>query len=191
MSARAERRSAMQRARQRAHKAAGLCRCGRQPAPNRKRCESCLRAHVAEETRRYERKKPELLAWHAEYERRPDVRSRKSKRQREAWKADPEGCLTRDRNRAYRLKYGLEPAQVLEMHIAQGGKCAVCARPFTETGGRGKPGLGHVDHCHETGVVRGLLCLRCNMQVGVVESLARKGLLPVIGAYLLRFRNGS
>ena len=66
--------------------------------------------------------------------------------------------LDRQASRAY--KYGLEPEQYKEMHKAQQGKCAICKEePKT------KRGL-HVDHDHETGKVRGLLCHGCNVALG-------------------------
>jgi hypothetical protein len=56
--------------------------------------------------------------------------------------------------------YGLEPEQYKEMHKVQQGKCAICnEEPKT------KRGL-HVDHDHETGKVRGLLCHGCNVALG-------------------------
>lgn len=59
-----------------------------------------------------------------------------------------------------KLLYGLEPEQYKEMHKAQQGKCAICnEEPNT------KRGL-HVDHNHETGKVRGLLCHGCNVALG-------------------------
>jgi hypothetical protein len=52
---------------------------------------------------------------------------------------------------------------------AQGGTCAVCP---------GEP--QHVDHDHETGLVRGILCFNCNQALGnardnaqVLRGLAR------------------
>lgn len=54
--------------------------------------------------------------------------------------------------------------------LKQGGKCALCERAVvTRT-----PCL---DHCHTTGVVRGVLCRGCNAQLGKIENnLLRNGL---------------
>jgi hypothetical protein len=60
-----------------------------------------------------------------------------------------------------RRKFGLTIAQIDAMLERQGGKCAICR---TDTpGGRGR---FHVDHCHATGRVRGLLCSDCNLGLG-------------------------
>jgi hypothetical protein len=40
---------------------------------------------------------------------------------------------------------------------AQGGLCAICAGPLDRP---------HVDHDHETGKVRGILCFNCNAGLG-------------------------
>ena len=54
-------------------------------------------------------------------------------------------------------RYGLTPACVDEMLESQGGKCALCEKELS------KP---HIDHCHNTGRVRGLLCHKCNIRLG-------------------------
>jgi hypothetical protein len=52
----------------------------------------------------------------------------------------------------------------LRMLEEQQGLCAMCDRP-----GEGRGGL-HVDHCHETGKVRGILCGSCNKGLGFLQE---------------------
>lgn len=49
--------------------------------------------------------------------------------------------------------------QYAEMVARQKGRCAICGDP------PGNRGLS-IDHCHATGVVRGLLCTNCNQALG-------------------------
>lgn len=60
--------------------------------------------------------------------------------------------------RAGHLKrsYGMTEAQRDEMIAAQGGLCCICLKA---------PAV-HVDHCHKTGRVRGVLCFNCNTAIG-------------------------
>lgn len=70
----------------------------------------------------------------------------------------------RTRERHLVRKYGVDLAQYAEMLERQGGRCAICHTPESEQ----FKGVFHVDHCHATGVVRGLLCRGCNHMLGVV-----------------------
>lgn len=45
---------------------------------------------------------------------------------------------------------------------AQGGTCAICREPNIRHGQKRL----HVDHDHETGCIRGLLCYKCNVGLG-------------------------
>ena len=57
-------------------------------------------------------------------------------------------------------KYGLTPEAYIKMYESQDGKCAICGlEPTTQRG-------LHIDHCHETNIVRGLLCHSCNIAIG-------------------------
>jgi hypothetical protein len=51
------------------------------------------------------------------------------------------------------------------MLAAQGGVCDICGKPEKRTY-RGKVLPLHVDHDHETGKVRALLCCNCNSMIG-------------------------
>lgn len=55
-------------------------------------------------------------------------------------------------------KYGLTAEQWHEMHDKQKGCCAICKEVFEFR--------VHVDHCHDTGKVRSLLCFNCNGGLG-------------------------
>lgn len=58
-------------------------------------------------------------------------------------------------------RYGISKAQRDEMLSAQGGVCAICKE---------KPQRPVVDHCHDSGVVRGILCHACNVKLHGVEN---------------------
>jgi hypothetical protein len=64
--------------------------------------------------------------------------------------------------RSFHLKrrYGLTEEQVEAINARQGGICVICLR---------KPAK-HVDHNHETGLFRGLLCFGCNGGLGQFED---------------------
>jgi Autographiviridae endonuclease VII len=80
-----------------------------------------------------------------------------------------------------RRTYGITVEQFEEMEQAQGGLCAACGRPPR---GRGKNLVLHVDHCHETGRVRGLLCSKCNLAMGNADD--DPALLRALADYLER-----
>lgn len=64
----------------------------------------------------------------------------------------------------YRLKkkFGISPQEYLRILGSQENVCGICGA--TSPGGRNNNFV--VDHCHATGVVRGLLCQRCNIGLG-------------------------
>lgn len=64
-----------------------------------------------------------------------------------------------------KYKYGITPEQKAQMLANQGGVCAICKSPTS----RGKKDW-HVDHCHETGKNRGILCNMCNPRLGWYEA---------------------
>jgi hypothetical protein len=59
-------------------------------------------------------------------------------------------------------KYGMSEQEFEDISAAQGYKCRICARLASKE----RYGKLSIDHCHNTGVVRGLLCSRCNMALG-------------------------
>lgn len=65
----------------------------------------------------------------------------------------------------YILNYGITIEEKECMLEAQGNKCACCGSPDPKY----KPGWV-VDHCHETGKVRAILCQPCNLVLGKVKE---------------------
>ena len=69
-----------------------------------------------------------------------------------------------DRKSHLKRKFGLTLEQYDAMLAQQGGGCGICGKPP-----RDDIAL-HVDHDHETGQIRGLLCFTCNNALGDFED---------------------
>lgn len=68
-------------------------------------------------------------------------------------------------------QYGLTAEQFYAMLEAQGGVCAICHQPETRRHWRtGEIKALCIDHDHETGIVRGLLCGSCNFALGYIKD---------------------
>ena len=86
-------------------------------------------------------------------------RAQRTEQQR-AWKK-----ANKHKEREYytRYRYGIELELYNAMHEAQGGVCAICRNPPHRS-------VLCIDHCHETGRVRGLLCNCCNAMLGRLKD---------------------
>lgn len=73
--------------------------------------------------------------------------------------------------KAYRLRrYGLSVSEFDAMLGAQNGVCAICGGAPHD---RYQKNMA-VDHCHETGRIRGILCLNCNSALGLFAEDANR-----------------
>ena len=105
-------------------------------------------SNSAEYMREYRRKNPAYKDSEREYYR--------------AWKtANPTKAKANDRRQILR-RYGLTPELFERMKVEQGGRCKICELEFT--------GTPHIDHCHASGAVRGLLCRPCNLILGYAKD---------------------
>jgi len=87
--------------------------------------------------------------------------------QKAYYKANRRKILTRSRNRQNLVRYGLTP-EALALLVRTQTACPICSRPLVWDGPKfSKP---HVDHDHETGKVRELLCGRCNVGLGSFDD---------------------
>lgn len=113
-------------------------------------------AHIAEYQKRYRAaNKEKLRAYGKEYRKTHPPKPRPP-----GWHAGRKPYL-----REFHLmnKYGMTEAGYQELLASQGGLCAICGTD--DPRGKNHNRL-HVDHCHKTGKVRGLLCSRCNVGIG-------------------------
>jgi hypothetical protein len=87
------------------------------------------------------------------------------------------------RAKAWTIKsrYGLSPEQL----EALGNICHACDVQLEARGKRRKC----VDHCHDSGRVRGVLCARCNFSVGLLDNDPEKA--RALAAYLERGINAA
>jgi len=91
-------------------------------------------------------------------DRRPPGKRRKDDR-----RGNCKACDTAASYRSHlKRRYGITEDDVMRLAESQGGRCAVCG----DTPDTGKFHGLHVDHCHEMGAVRGLLCRFCNLALG-------------------------
>ncbi len=70
------------------------------------------------------------------------------------------------RNWHLQSTYGISLEQYNELLDAQGGGCAICGLAETNMTRSTTANPLSVDHCHESGAVRGLLCNLCNTALG-------------------------
>lgn len=127
-------------------------------------CKPCARDYANEWDRR---KRAERRAWRAVPEGHKLCRGCGQAKPHSEWHRNTtasDGLSSRCKacraaeGRAGHLKrqYGITEADRDEMILSQMGICSIClAAPAV-----------HVDHCHETGRVRGVLCFNCNSAIG-------------------------
>jgi hypothetical protein len=110
-------------------------------------------------------------------EKHPEKREARRATDREKYASDPEyrkrvlaACRRtpeQNRDRKLRRNYGITAAEYDALLAEQGGGCAICGR--TENPGRFRQSLP-VDHDHETGAIRGILCIDCNRGIGMFRD---------------------
>ena len=70
------------------------------------------------------------------------------------------------RNISLKKCYGIDIEEFERMNKIQNGLCCICQRPERSS----KTNNLSVDHCHKTGKIRGLLCMSCNIGLGLFED---------------------
>lgn len=106
-----------------------------------------------------ERKSHYALYGKKYYETNKEAINARSKRNYEKSK---EFLLVKHRHHVLKSRYGITMEDYYQMLAHQENRCAICNIEATKT--------LDVDHCHETGKVRGLLCNNCNRGIGHLKD---------------------
>ena len=95
-----------------------------------------------------------------------------NKRSKEWRENNPERKHRRDRNNNLVARYGITIEDYEDMFERQGRKCGICRTSENYSGHTGyrKDWSFSVDHCHDTGRIRGLLCNVCNRALGLFKD---------------------
>lgn len=115
--------------------------------------------------------------------RRDNPRSISRSRSR-YYQKNKSSILEKIRNHRYKRVFGISSDEYQAMHDKQKGLCASCSRPETARTRSGRTRRLSVDHSHETGRVRELLCSRCNTIAGLANESTET--LRMIIAYIRR-----
>jgi hypothetical protein len=78
-------------------------------------------------------------------------------------KNNPDKVKAHRRKRNLKTKYNITVEEYDKMFEEQQGKCFICSSVADRR-------RLNVDHCHDTGKVRKLLCDKCNMALGLLED---------------------
>ena len=81
------------------------------------------------------------------------------------WMRDnPERFARANRAGKIRRSYGITQEVADQTLVAQNGRCAICRHTLDASN------PPKIDHCHATGVFRGILCQRCNAGLGLFHD---------------------
>ena len=80
-----------------------------------------------------------------------------------AWRRTPKGMMTARRGSWKRN--GIDPDKAEAYFLAHHGLCDLCGKDV-EANGKALA----IDHCHETGYIRGMLCSNCNRGIGLLND---------------------
>jgi len=106
----------------------------------------------------YQDHKEEIAEYNKERSQRPDI-----KRQRRKYiDRNKERIALRHKEYILTKNYGITLEERNEIINEQDGKCAICRKELDYDKNT------HVDHDHETGMARGILCYHCNMAIGLL-----------------------
>lgn len=141
------------------------------------RVERCPACDAAFKVAYYELRKEQVRAYNAAYNRKTHIKEYRRKKtaeyrlQESVRRAHNTQERRRRQDKRYMFvrtvrKYGLEVIDFANLLRSQGFKCAGCRETLN------LDRKTHIDHCHDTGKVRGILCHFCNLVLGQAKDRA-------------------
>lgn len=110
-----------------------------------------------------------------------DFKAKRLARAGKHYQANKPRLLSQAHDNLTRTKYGMSYSEAIAEF---GDKCCICGRSEGELPGTRIKKLC-IDHCHRTGVVRGLLCITCNTALGAFgddENILERALIYLEGS---------
>lgn len=137
-------------------------------------CRSCQKIKYSE----YRKANPEIVnaKWKRYYERNREkmIQRTRNYEQRQGKTITKMKQSEYGKTKGRFLRYGITEEIYLKLREEQKQKCAMCFKDLGD-------GRVHIDHCHKTNKVRGILHISCNMMLGIIE---KEGVLKQAQAYL-------
>jgi len=129
-------------------------------------------AQIKEQNKR-SRAKPENQAKQAERMKLwREANTDRIKEYQEQWRLENAESVAAYRKQYYAHyrtgKYGITLDEFFVLYIEQCGLCKICGTEIGLTSADGN--VAHIDHNHDTGKVRGLLCMSCNQGLGLFKD---------------------
>ncbi|MCJ7828710.1 MAG: endonuclease VII domain-containing protein [Dehalococcoidia bacterium] len=142
------------------------------------------REHILKVRKRYKLKNPDLFR---KIDKKYYMRNQKNRDEyREKWRKDnPLKQQRYQRKTEMKRKFNITIEQYEQMFESQNGCCAICGKLEVIENKYGIIRLA-VDHDHKTDKIRGLLCVRCNVKLGILED---KDFCEKVEKYLKGFSN--
>ena len=107
--------------------------------------------------------------YHREYMKKRRLRN--SPQERAYQKKYRDNNKDKRKNGMLKFRFNLTLEEYNTMLESQGGVCKICGNPETAKKSNSEDvRMLCVDHDHDTGKVRGLLCTKCNVQLGHYEK---------------------
>jgi hypothetical protein len=82
------------------------------------------------------------------------------------WLKNKETIARQNRNSRLKTTFGITPEDYEKLSQKQNNQCLICKKDY----GNNKNKYLSIDHNHDTGEIRGLLCQKCNSAIGLLNE---------------------